>query len=67
MVAMYSKKMKVELVEIVVKPYPYNIFLLSYFYKVDISQVPDLSYLIRKCRVLWLLKDSLYYANKPEK
>jgi len=67
MVAMYSKKVKVELVEIVVKPYPYNILLLSYFYKVDISQVPDLSYLIRKCRVLWLLKDSLYYANKIEK
>jgi hypothetical protein len=67
MVAMYSKKMKVELVEIAVKPYPYNILLLSYFYKVDISQVPDLSYLIRKCRVLWLLKHSLYYANKPEK
>jgi hypothetical protein len=33
MVAMYSKKMKVELVDIAVKPYPWNMLLLSYFYK----------------------------------
>jgi hypothetical protein len=49
MVAMYSKKMKVELVDIAVKHYPWNMLLFSYFYKSDISQVPDLSYLISKC------------------